>query len=1038
MLFIAVFAFFLASFPARNSDLWGHLAAGRNLTPAGFSGASDSQVAPPSANQNWLYDLLSYGLYLAMGGTGLVFVKALLVAGLGLVLLCLSRSGSGWSIPALCTALTLLTMSTRLLLQPVTGSYLLLALTLWFLWRRGAKSATQPISILPPWQLIVLFVVWANFDSGFLFGLGTAALVLVGQVLDASSQRQMTQSAGQSKPWRSTSGVLPVASCLLVLAAACLLNPSHLYAFGLPPEFAWLGRSDSSTASGAGLVLSPFSRAYFSTLGLSPAGLAYFPVLGLGLVAFVLNIRRWQWQRFLPWLGLGLLSAVQVKAIPFFAVVAGPVLAWNLQEILSANARPEVAPNRHRQRGLLALRAVTVVLGLAFLLWAWPGWLQAPPFEPRRCAIETSASLERGATTIRRWHEEGKLGTLNRGLHLSPETANAFAWFCPQESGLLDPQFSSLLLDSSRNTAVSPDGDGVRDELHDRFRSLGAHHLIVYDADRSRLLRALDQLLADPDRWPLLYLQGDLAIFGWRDPARPDASTSFQGWELDLNQLAFGSAGPKKAPREVPSSEPEPRPWWDAFWNLAPPRPIDRDEATLYLLHAEALRRSAPRRLLALWEASQSAGIVSAAPSWACPSCFTDAAVRLAILRPHVGEPGTGQGDLSAFDRQVLAWQRRFTFERDDTPPALLYLAVRASRKALALNPQDAQAYLILGESYLRLLHNTRERAWIRRMPEVAQLRRAQASAALNQAIARKPDLGQAHLNLAALYREMGYLDLMLHHSRAYFRLTRRGNSEATNTGEFRARRAQEEEDLNRMAGGVAAKENSFVTEAAGLRVLDRAILAGRKGLAGRARDILLESDVAAFGPAGMEMELELLLNTGRAKDVSGWTGPAQKATLNEHSYHLLRVQALAALGDYAWAEDECALLASAEAGAGQVEARQAIALSVGQALLDEQTGAAPVPILSASVLRRGKFRDLISSKIQRLREEADATVLRGLLLLEEGEVDQAKAAFRGALACWKDEASAASGSGLDFKGRAIAQGCLGWLQEAAGGNAGP
>ena len=58
------------------------------------------------------------------------------------------------------------------------------------------------------------------------------------------------------------------------------------------------------------------------------------------------------------------------------------------------------------------------------------------------------------------------------------------------------------------------------------------------------------------------------------------------------------------------------------------------------------------------------------------------------------------------------------------------------------------------------------------------------------------------------------------------------------------------------------------------MRVADRAALAMQKGLAGKARDLLLESDLAAFGPQGMELELELLLRTGRARDVRDWTDP--------------------------------------------------------------------------------------------------------------------------------------------------------------------
>ena len=58
-------------------------------------------------------------------------------------------------------------------------------------------------------------------------------------------------------------------------------------------------------------------------------------------------------------------------------------------------------------------------------------------------------------------------------------------------------------------------------------------------------------------------------------------------------------------------------------------------------------------------------------------------------------------------------------------------------------------------------------------MPELVQLRRAQASTALNQAVSLRPDLAQAHLGLVELYQELGYLDLSLKHLRIYHDLSR-------------------------------------------------------------------------------------------------------------------------------------------------------------------------------------------------------------------------------------------------------------------------
>ena len=88
------------------------------------------------------------------------------------------------------------------------------------------------------------------------------------------------------------------------------------------------------------------------------------------------------------------------------------------------------------------------------------------------------------------------------------------------------------------------------------------------------------------------------------------------------------------------------------------------------------------------------------------------------------------------------------------------------------------------------------------------------------------------------------------------------------------------------------------------------------------------------------------------------------------------------------------------------------------------------LPDLVWRALRGMEFRNRLGGLAQRMANEADATVLQGLLALEVGEVDEAEVAFRLALLFWRDEAAAAAGGGLDFGGRVVAQECLKWLAE--------
>src|SRR5262249_13691388 len=86
---------------------------------------------------------------------------------------------------------------------------------------------------------------------------------------------------------------------------------------------------------------------------------------------------------------------------------------------------------------------------------------------------------------------------------------------------------------------------------------------------------------------------------------------------------------------------------------------------------------------------------------------------------------------------------------------------------------------------------------------------------------------------------------------------------------------------------------------------------------------------------------------------------------------------------------------------------------------------------LVRSIIHNVMFLPRLDSQGGELRKQANRNVLRGLLLVEEGEVVEAEIAFRDALDVWKDRATAASGAGLDFNSRHIAQAYLSMLEAA-------
>jgi hypothetical protein len=976
--FVAVLAFLLASFPVRTSELWRHLAAGRAVAQTGnpFLAAADGT--------GWLFDLLLYAVYSAVGGPGLVVAKALLVGGLALVVWRLSRPGSGWWTATCCTTLSVLTVATRLPLQPVVVSYLFLALAVWEAGSEaeGATSAARRLRSkwLPPLPLVALFGLWVNLDSWFLLGLAIVGLMWLGQALDGMS------TVGPRALWQR--GV-----ALALLAAACLINPAHAGAFTWPPELAW-----------SAPVTSPFGAPYWAVVWQNPVGLTYFLLLFLSGISFLFNLPRWPWARFLPWLALAVLSVLHMRAVPFFAVVAGPVLARNLYDYWARHPFAERGRGWLTREDLRALRPLGVAAGVLLLVAAWPGWLQDPRYYgPRRWAAETPPSPEAAAVQARHWRQEGKFGPESRGLHLSTDTLNAFAWLCPEVPGVYDEQLAAPLL-----KLATPD-----EAWFERMQAAGIDHVIVHHPDQRWLFFALETPANNSAYWPLMFVAGDVAVFGFRDPARPDAARLFRGQEMHLDHAAFHPEAGGRAPLAGPDRDPTLPYFWEAFWKPAMRPTVDSDAAKLFTLYAEAVRRKAGWRHLVGWQATELAGLVGAGGGWTAPGGMADAFLRAELYQP-------GQGKMTPLDKQVLVLRSGYVLLRDDTPPALLYLAIRAARRALADDPDDAASLAVLGQAYQRLLRETSERVWAKRLPELHELRRAQASWALNQAVALRPDNIEFRLYLGTFYHELGYLDLALEHYRSHQKLLlKSGQPPGVPADKFRAQSEALEQKLSRLAAEVEDRESVYAAEAEKLRLQDRARKALDKGLAGKALELLREVDVSAFGKEGLALELELLLRTGRARDVRDWTDPQHREMLGEDYYHWVRAQALAALGDYARAEDELASTVTGGAK-GSGSPRALLALVVSQAVLDQQPGSVSLPRLAWQARRRLDFNKRAEELVVSMRQLADWSTLRGLIALEQGDDAEATAALRSALSFWKAP-EATSGGGIDFAGRPLA-----------------
>ncbi len=1018
VLLVCALAFLLASIPARNSDLWLHLASGRALAAGQFPWGHDPFASTTNrvswVNPAWLSDGCFYALYELGGGRALVVGKAGLLALVAGLLFLFRRRGTRLLVPALTATLAVVALGSWLLLQPVLFSLLGLALTLYLLERpalveepRAARARAQR------WLVVPLFALWANLDAWFVLGPVLLGLYVLGELL------RRRDRAGRD--------------VLLFLAglAACLLTPFPLRTFAWPVP---LGLSHAEQVLmrdplGQNLVVSPFSTR-FTTLPAfaGPGGWAYCVLLVAGAVSFAWRGTALHPGRLLSWLALAALSIYQARTIPFFAVAAGPVLALNVQE--SAFLEPlrnagKQENNIFRSLFIFVKFSCLPVFLSGLLVLAWPGWLQPAPYQARDWDLEPDGSMVRMAQELARWHADGKLSPALGDFTFSPEAANYLTWYCPAEKGFLDarwPLFDGVADDYvwMRRALLEPRASGPDGSLGPLLNVHRLDRILLFDPDDERTARAYECLLRDDREWELLLLEGRAALFGRRDPERPYPA-------LDFKQAAYHPEPDRRAPRTAPPA-PQAPDVWAAFRRTRDDRSPDRGEAELLLLtfdgKAEAMRADLEKS----WLLAEAAGLAGVGNEGAATAGAL--AVRL-HLTPLLPSPNSTEVVNQPAAMQFAA---EFLARRDRGPPEELLLAVRAARRALAAHPEDAAAYLLLGKAYLRLARQTREQGWQNNLYELAVVRRVQTLTALEQAVLLRPDLDEAHDLLAQLYAESGQLDRVLDHLRARLRIAEhRGGPNAAE------RRAALGADVKNVEALVQRAEAIYDANTQGRTdpstVLNRARLAERHGLTRKALELLLASHPAIFGKDGTLKQLDLMLEAGRAFEVRAWLQPDYEPVLGPKTYHTLQARAAAACGDYLGADAEWDKLSDPLRQvlippSQLLPVRTAIALRAGSAVL-----ARPAPwtgVVGQAGMGYWHAQELgpLAGPTDLIRQEADIEVLRGLLALEWGGVEDARERLQGAIRMWGTEAQAREGAGLDFPARPIAQQVLRRLQD--------
>jgi heme/copper-type cytochrome/quinol oxidase subunit 2 len=358
--------------PRPLSDLYIALAGGRDVIEGKLGQPDDWAYTTEGRtwiNQSWGSDTPFYLTHSAAGNTGLLVLKALILAGIAWMVVLAARE-RGATLPAglLAASGALIAAPPGMILRPNLVSLLFVPLLLFVLYR----SRNRPRWL---WGGVVLLSLWANLHGAFIVGLGILALWALGHVIGRLAGRHTVNS------WP------PVLAFVLAVLLAGFANPFGIQNLTLPLSVAgnaaWRQVTEWRPVFGGGGAVFPTPWPFLIIGGL---------VVMLGIVHFITTrarkddtedngaARRVPIRPAVLVFEVLLVVAVLVLAfqarrfIPLASVVLAPLLAVQLEWVL----RP-----RRRAVPTLAVSAIAVALVVINHQWLLRYY---DPDNPRRPA----------------------------------------------------------------------------------------------------------------------------------------------------------------------------------------------------------------------------------------------------------------------------------------------------------------------------------------------------------------------------------------------------------------------------------------------------------------------------------------------------------------------------------------------------------------------------------------------------------------------------------------------------------------------------
>jgi hypothetical protein len=385
-------------------------------------------------------------------------------------------------------------------------------------------------------------------------------------------------------------------------------------------------------------------------------------------------------------------------------------------------------------------------------------------------------------------------------------------------------------------------------------------------------------------------------------------------------------------------------------------------------------------------------------------------------LSPGPFLPPENPANRQPYDQIVARIFSIFQANRDNAPPAELYLGLRSARRTLADHPDRFRAQFFLADFWLALQRQTRERGCANVLPFLDDIRHVQMAGALEGMLEQDlPDrLAQTvHLRLfGEIYREEIYLEAQVRHRKEFLRLCQvlENVPIAPEGMPFNKAIDSLEKETKQFVREVANRLNDYENKAARQPILEKARIALQLGLCETAVGLLTSKETSVkelVDPRnpqeapGAFLALSLLLNLGRLKEAR------EVLTVEDHDkfrqlygMHPLRVpawdwfqvQLAAASGDYEEADRSLqeiltqvqkgteAPLSESELGivpAGEEMKHPGSLLEFEGLTLEDAVSRDAIRALSQVMLRRAGTN----------QQEADLHAVRAWLALEAGNI---------------------------------------------------